>query len=76
MAYGSYPPTSNISWVKNGRIISTTSRKQLTINVTSDCHSFGQYVCLVNNSVVNQQQSLLMKQKGANYSYTYYLARQ
>ena len=71
MADGGYPPTSNISWVKNNRIISTTSAEQLTINVTAGLLSFGRYVCLVNNSAVIQQKSLLIKQKGANYSCTY-----
>ena len=60
-----FPTISKISWVKNGRIISTTSDNQLTINVlATDSDPFGRYVCLVNNSAVTQQLSLLMKQKG------------
>jgi len=64
------PPTSNISWVKTDRIISTTSAEQLSINVTPGLLSFVRYVCLVNNSAVIQQKSLLIKQKGANCSCT------
>ena len=71
-ADGGYPPTSSISWVKNGRVISTTSEDQLTITVAADdtnCSPFGQYVCLVNNSVTTMETSFLMKQKGDSYLY-------
>ena len=62
---GGFPPTSNISWIKNGRIISRTSCNQLTINVTAnDVHPFGQYVCMVNNSVTTLQYDLLLKERG------------
>ena len=64
-AYGGYPPTSSISFIKNGRIISTTSDEQLMISVSAnDTHAFGRYVCLVNNSVTTMETSILMKQKG------------
>ena len=64
-ANGGYPPTSSISWIKNGRVISTTSTDQLVISVAANgTHTFGQYVCLVNNSVTTMKISILMKQKG------------
>ena len=64
-ADGGYPPTSSISWVKNGRVISTTNKNQLMITVAAtDTGPFGQYVCLVNNSVTAIKTSFLMKQKG------------
>ena len=64
-ADGGYPPTSSISWVKNGRVITTTSADQLMITVAAtDTSPFGRYVCLVNNSVTAIKTSFLMKQKG------------
>ena len=64
-ADGGYPPTSSISWVKNGRVISTTSDEELMINVAAnDTRPFGRYMCLVNNSVTTMEASFLMKQKG------------
>ena len=68
-ADGGYPPTSSISWVKNGRVISTINKDQLMITVAAtDTHAFGQYVCLVNNSVTAIKTSFLMKQKGDYHS--------
>ena len=44
-ADGGYPPTSSISWVKNGRVISTINKDQLMITVAAtDTHAFGQYI--------------------------------
>ena len=64
-ADGGFPPASNISWVKNGRIIFRTSSNQLTINVTAnDVNPFGQYVCMVNTSVTTLQYDLLLKERG------------
>ena len=69
-ADGGYPPTSSISFIKNGRIISTTSDEQLVITVAAnDTSPFGQYVCLVNNSVTAMESSFLIKQKGDSYLY-------
>ena len=67
-ADGGYPPTSSISFIKNGRVISTTSNDQLVINVAAnDTHAFGRYKCVVNNSVITTEDTFLMKQKGDNY---------
>ena len=64
-ADGGYPPTSSISWVKNGRVISITNKDQLVITVAAtDTSPFGRYVCLVNNSVTTMETTFLMKQKG------------
>ena len=64
-ADGGYPPTGSISWIKNGRVISTTSDEELVITVAAnDTDTFGQYVCLTNNSVTTMETSILMKQKG------------
>ena len=76
-ANGGYPPTSSISFIKNGRVISTTSNDQLVINVAAnDTHVFGRYKCVVNNSVATMETSLLIKQKGDKvvdcYSMIYY----
>ena len=70
-ADGGYPPIRSISWVKNGRvIISTTSDEELVITVAAnDTHTFGRYVCVVNNSVTTMETSILMKQKGDNCLY-------
>ena len=75
MVSGGYPPTSSISWVKNGRVISTASDDQLVISVAADDpQPFGWYVCTVKNSVITTETSLLMKQKGDSCMYTYYTA--
>ena len=69
-ADGGYPPTSSISFIKNGRVIFTTSFNQLMISVAAGhtgCSPFGRYVCLVNNSVTTMETSFLMKQKGDDY---------
>ena len=67
-AHDGYPPTSSISWVKNGRVISTTSDEELVISVAAnDTSPFGRYKCVVNNSVTTMETSILMKQKGDNY---------
>ena len=64
-ADGGYPPTSSISFIKNDRVISTTSDDQLVITVAAnDTSPFGQYKCVVNNSVTTMETSFLMKQKG------------
>ena len=61
---GGYP-TSNISWVKNDRIISTTNTSILTINIAAnDTQPFGRYVCVVKNALITTETSLLLKQKG------------
>ena len=66
-AGGGYPPTSSISWIKNGQLISTTCDQELVITVAAnDTSPFGQYKCLVNNSVTTMETSFLMKQKGEN----------
>lgn len=66
-ADGGYPVSNNISLVKNGRIISTTNDSQLTVSIAgSEAHSFGQYMCLVNNSLTTTESSILVKQKGDN----------
>ena len=57
-------PTSNISWIKNGRVISTTIDEELVISVApNDTSPFGQYVCLVNNSVTTMETSILINRK-------------
>ena len=69
-ADGGYPSISSISWVKNGRVISTTSDKELMITVAANdtsCSPFGRYKCLVNNSVTTMETSILMKQKGDHF---------
>ena len=76
-ADGGYPPPSSISFIKNGRLISTTSNDQLVISVAAnDTHTFGRYKCVVNNSVTTMETSLLIKQKGDkvvdSYSMVYY----
>ena len=54
--------------MKNGRVISTTSNDQLVINVAAnDTHTFGQYECVVNNSVITTDDTFFIKQKGDNY---------
>ena len=54
-ADGGYPPPSSISFIKNGRVISTTSDDQLVISVAAnDTHAFGRYKCVVNNSVTQE----------------------
>ena len=64
-ADGGYPPISSISWVKNGRVISTTSDEELVITVAAnDSSPFGRYKCVVNNSVTIMETSILMKQRG------------
>ena len=66
-ADGGYPPTSSISFIKNSRVISTTSDDQLVISVAANdtnCSPFGRYKCVVNNSVTTMETSFLMKQKG------------
>ena len=64
-ADGGYPPTSSISWVKNGRVISTTSNDQLVISVAAnDTHTFGRYKCVVNNSVFITVEKFFVKQEG------------
>ena len=64
-ADGGYPPTSSISFIKNGRVISTSNTDQLVITVAAnDTHAFGQYKCVVNNSVTTMETFFLMKQKG------------
>ena len=69
-ADGGYPPTSSISFVKNGRVISTSSDEELVINIAAnDTSPFGQYMCLVNNSVTTMTTSVLLKQKGDNCLY-------
>ena len=68
-ADGGYPPIRSISWVKNGRVISTTSDEELVITVAAnDITPFGQYKCVVNNSVTTMETSFLMKQKGDYFS--------
>ena len=63
-----YPPTRSISFIQNGRVISTTSDKELVITVAAiDTHVFGQYKCVVNNSVTTMETSFLMKQKGGKF---------
>ena len=75
-ADGGYPPTSNISWVKNGSVISTATTNQLTITVAaSDNNPFGQYVCLVNNTVTTTETLFLMKEKGDDNNSAFYLIR-
>ena len=64
-AIDGYPPTSNISFIKNGRVISITSDDHLMITVAAnDTNAFGQYECVVNNSVTTMKTPFLMKQKG------------
>ena len=71
-AHDGYPPPSSISWVKNGRVISTTSDDQLVITVAAnDTHAFGQYKCVVNNSVTTMETTFLMKQKGVDILHLY-----
>ena len=64
-ADGGYPPTSSISFIKNARVVSTSNTDQLVMTVAAnDIHAFGQYKCVVNNSVTITEETLLMKQKG------------
>ena len=64
-ADGGYPPIRSISWVKNGRVITTTSDEELVITVAAnDISPFGRYKCVVNNSVTIMETSILMKQRG------------
>ena len=68
-ADGGYPSTSSVSFIKNGRVISTIDKDQLVITVAAtDTSPFGRYVCLVNNSVTTIKISFLMKQKGKYHS--------
>ena len=64
-ADGGYPPPSSISFIKNGRVVSTSNTDQLVMTVAAnDTHAFGRYKCVVNNSVTITEETLLMKQKG------------
>jgi len=65
-ATGGYPPITNISLLKNSNVIAyTTTESGLKIS-TADVASyrFGLYICLVNNSVMNFQESTILREKG------------
>ena len=65
-ATGGYPPITNISLLKTGNIITTTtSEPRIQVNVADiACNHFGLYVCLVNLSGVAIQQSVVLKERG------------
>jgi len=65
-ATGGYPPITNISLLKSGNVIvSTTSESWLQV-YTADLPSnhFGLYVCLVSLSGVAIQRSVVLKERG------------
>jgi len=65
-ATGGYPPITNISLLKNNRVIATTaSESRLQVNAADILSNhFGLYICLVNLSGVAIQRSVVVKERG------------
>ena len=64
-ASGGYPPVSSISMTKNGELVMTTESSVLHVNTDTVMGTpFGEYICVVNNSVITVVKAVLLKEKG------------
>ena len=64
-AIGGYPPFHTVSWLKNGRIIAQKEGSVLIIGTdTVRPTPYGEYSCLVNNSVSTVEKVLAVKERG------------
>ena len=65
-AHGGYPPIRTISIVKDGHIIavSSTGGSLMVSTETVLGAAHGLYSCNVNNSVLTEQHTVLLKEKG------------
>ena len=62
-----YPPGFSISMTKNGELLAATESDVLYVNTDTVVGTpFGEYICVVNNSVITVEKAILLKEKG-NY---------
>ena len=64
-AIGGYPSFHSVSWMKNGRQIAQREGSVLIISTdTVQPTPYGEYTCLVNNSLVTVEKTLVMREEG------------
>ena len=65
-----YPPVSSISMTKNGELVMTTESDVLHFSTDTVMGTpFGEYICIVNNSVITVEKTVLLKEKGIYNTY-------
>ena len=76
-ATGGYPPITNISLLKNGDVIaSAASDSTLQVNTADlppNINRYGLYVCLVDLSGIQLQQSVVLSERGRLFNVWYYV---
>ena len=62
-AQGGYPPLHHTSWVKGGVTVAMGT-DTVTFNTSQVPQPYGEYTCVVNNTVVSIEEVVFIKEKG------------
>ena len=66
-----YPPITNISIVKNDRVLASTTGAAVKISTsTTTSTPFGKYICLINSSGITFEETVVIKEEGEWWTWT------